>query len=118
MIPTNNEKYELKLIKRKENSAYEYEKAPCCTFKGRPANQIEKKNFRIIKGVNGGTDSTFVYATNLPEVVNVNDQVIFLDKVWTIMSVGYYFDAALFVNPSCLNEEQIIKRCPKGINIQ
>ena len=118
MIPTNDEKYELKLFKRKENTSYEWEETPRIIFNGRPANQLEKKNYRIQKGVNGNTDSIFVKATNLPEDVSVADQIKFLGKTWTIQSIGYYFDAALFINPAVLSEEQIIERCPKGLNLQ
>jgi len=117
-IPTNNEHYLLNLTKRKPNSKYEYEDAPCCTFRGRPASQVEKKNYRVMKGVNGNTDSTFVYVSNLPNTVDVGDQVNFMGKIWQVLSIGYYFDAARFVNPSCLSEEQIMARCPKGLNLQ
>ena len=118
MIPTNNEHYELKLYKRDKNSAYTWEGAPTLIFKGRPASNVEKKNYRIQKGVNGNTDSTFVYASNLPEEVDIGDTIAFLGKEWTVMSVGYYYNAALFVNPACLSEEQIVERCPKGLNLQ
>lgn len=118
MIPTNDEKYELKLYKRVKNSSYEWEKTPSIVFRGRPANQVESKIYRVMKGVNGNTDSIFVKSTNLPEEISVNDKVVFLGKEWTVMSVGYYFDGGLFVNPSCLSEEQIVERCPKGLNLQ
>ena len=118
MIPTNDEKYELKLYKRVKNSDYQWESSPRLVFNGRPANQVEKKTYRVQKGVNGNTDSVFVKATNLSEEVDPGDQVTFLGKVWTVMSVGYYFDGALFVNPSCLSDEQIVERCPKGLNLQ
>lgn len=118
MIPTNNEHYELTLTKRNKNSPYTWEDAPKIRFKGRPASDVEKKNYRVQKGVNGNTDSTFVYATNLPEEVDIGDTVVFLGKEWVVLSVGYYFNASLFVNPSCLSEEQIVERCPKGLNLQ
>ena len=118
MIPTSDERYELKLYKRKKNSPYEYESAPALYFKGRPASQVETKNYRVMKGVNGNSDSVFVKATNLPQEVSIGDQVTFLGKTWSVMSVGYYFDGGLFVNPACLSEEQIIERCPKGMNLQ
>ena len=118
MIPVNDERYELKLYKRIKNSNYEWEQIPKIIFRGRPANQVEKKNYRVQKGVNGNTDSVFVKATNLPEDVDVADQIVFLGKTWTVQSIGYYFDGALLVNPSVLSEEQIIERCPKGINLQ
>ena len=118
MIPVNDEKYELEAYKRKKNSAYEYEDRPFIVFKGRPANQMEVKRYRIQKGVNGNTDSTFVKATNLPSEVSVGDKVKFLGKIWSVMSIGYFFDEARFVNPACLSEEQIVERCPKGLNLQ
>ena len=118
MIPTNDERHTLKLYKRIENSAYEYEKKPCAIFKGRPMNQIEKREYRIQKGVNGGSDSVYIKATNLPNVVKDGDKIEFIGKMWTVKSVGYIFDSALIINPSCLSENQIIARCPKGINIQ
>lgn len=117
MIPTADEKYVLKLYRRIKNS-YEWESQPCLTFKGKPASQAEVKNYRVQKGVNGNTDSIFVKATNLPLEVNVEDRIEFLGKFWTVKSVGYYFDSALFVNPSVFSEEKIIARCPKGINLQ
>lgn len=118
MIPTNNEIYTLELTKRDPNSPYLWESAPCCRFKGRPASQVEKKNYRIQKGVNGNTDSTFVYATNLPKEVDVGDQVKFMGKLWNVQSIGYYFNEARLVNADLLSEEQIVERCPKGLNLQ
>jgi len=118
MIPTNNENFELKLYRRKDNSPYEYEDTHYCTFKGRPASQIEKKQYRIQKGVNGSTDSVFVVVSNLPTDVKDGDHVTFIGKVWTVQSVGYYFDQSRIINASCLSENQIIDRCPKGLNLQ
>ena len=118
MIPTNDEKYVLQLFKRVKNSPYEYEAVPSLSFNGRPASQVEKKLYRVMKGVNGNTDSVFVKATNLPEDVNVGDKITFLGKEWSVMSVGYYFDQARFINASCLSELQIIERCPKGLNLE
>ena len=117
-IPTNDEKYELELYKRQENSKYEYEDNPSCIFRGRPANTLEKKLYRIQKGVNGSSDSIFVYCSNLPQDLKIEDQVKYMGKFYTVQSIGYYFDAARFVNPRCLSEEQIIARCPKGLNLQ
>lgn len=118
MIPVNNERYEFKCYKRQKNSKYEYEPQPSFIFKGRPANTLERKNYRIQKGVNGGSDSQFVYSTNLPDNVDIGDRIEYLGKVWTVQSVGYYFDASRIANPMAFSEKQIINRCPKGINIQ
>ena len=118
MLPVNNERFKLELYKRKANSKYEWEEEPSCCFKGRPANQIELKSYRIQKGVNGNTDSTFVYSTNLPSEVKPGDRVSFLGKFWTVNSIGYYYESSRIINPSILSEEQIIERCPKGLNLQ
>lgn len=118
MIPVNDEKYQLDLYKRLKNSDYQWESAPSLSFKGRPASQVEVKKYRVQKGVNGSTDSVFVKATNLPQEVSVGDKVKFLGKIWQVQSIGYYFDEARFVNPSVFDEERLIERCPKGINLQ
>ena len=118
MIPTNDEKYELELYKRLKNSDYQWEPAPLLSFKGRPASQVEVKKYRVQKGVNGNTDSVFVKATNLPKEVSVGDKIKFLGKIWSVQSIGYYFDEARFVNPSVFDEERLVERCPKGINLQ
>lgn len=118
MIPTNDENYEVELYKRNPNSPYTYQTTPDLTFKARPASQMEKKVYRIIKGVNGGSDSTFLVSSNLPKEVADGDRVRFLGKIWTVQSTGYYFDQARIINASCLSENQIINRCPKGLNIQ
>jgi len=118
-IPVNNEHYDLEFFHRKENSSYEFEDAPFCVCKGRPANQFETKTFRVLKGVNGNDESLFVFSTNLPTTeIKPKDRVKFMGKFWSVQSVGYYLDAARLINPSCLSEEQIVERCPKGLNLQ
>ncbi len=118
MIPTSDERFTLKLYKRIENSAYEWEEAPAVIFRGRPANQIEIRNYRIQQGVNGNTDSVFIKASNLPADLKPYDRIEFMGKFWTVMSTGYYYDSARFVNPGAFSNEYIASRCPKGINLQ
>ena len=118
MIPARGENYELKLWKRKENSAYEWEEAPALIFYGRPASKIERKKYRIQKGVLGATDSTYVVCTNLPETIKEGDRIDFLGKEWKVESVGYFFDENLIVNPRIMSDEYIAKRCPKGMTLQ
>lgn len=118
MITTNNETFDFVLYKRVKNSPYEYEPNPTATFKGRPANTLEKKNYRIQKGINGNTDSHFILSSNLPSIVDIGDQVAYLGKIWTIMSIGYYFDNSRILNNGIFNPTQVMDRCPKGINIQ
>ena len=118
MLVTNNERWNFKVKKRLANSPYEWEKEVSLEFKGRPANQVEKKQYRVQQGVNGNTDSVYILASNLPSDLNIKDKVIYLGKEWTVMSIGYYFDQARFVNPGIMSEKAIIERCPKGINLQ
>ena len=113
----SNERYDLVLYKRKPNS-HEWEDKPSCYFKGRPANQIEVKRYRIQQGVEGNTDSTYVFASNLPINIKPKDKIVFMGKEWTVESIGYYFESSRFVNPSLMNEEYIASKCPKGISIQ
>ena len=118
MFIVTNERYTFKLIKRVENSPYVWGETVDLEFKGRSASQFEKRQYRIQKGVNGGTDSVFVISSNLPEEVKVGDKIIFLGKEWMVKSTGYYFDETRLVNPSLMNDEYIENKCPKGINIE
>ena len=118
MIPVNNESFTLKKYARKENSPYEYESAPCLIFKGRPANQLEKKMYRIQQGVNGNAESLYVFCTNLPQSLKPGDRIEFGGKFYTVESTGYYYTNNLLVNNSVMSDEYITKRCPKGIALQ
>ena len=118
MLPTNNEKYLLGLFKRKENSPYEWDNTPDISFKGRPASQKEVKQYRIQQGVNGGTDSVFVFTSNLPKIVKPGDKIVFMGKEWMVKSTGYYFDESRFVNAGLMSDDYIERKCPKGINIE
>lgn len=118
MIPTNNDIYTLTLYKRVENSAYEYEKAPICRFKGHPVDKKEVKNYRILKGVNGNDTSTFISCNNLPNKLDIGDRVVFMGAVYSVQSFGYFFNSSLILNADILSDEQIVTRCPKGINLQ
>ena len=118
MLTTRGENYTLSLYKRKENSSYEWEEQPLLTFCGRPAGTIEKKNYRVMKGVDGNTDSNFVFCSNLPEEVAPNDKVLYLGKYWTVESIGYYYENNLVVNAKLMNDEYLMKRCPKGIALK
>ena len=118
MIVVRGETYDFQLVPRKENSAYEYENHPSITFRGRPANSIEKKNYRIQQGVNGNTDSVYVICSNLPNEIKPGDRITFVGKVWTVNSVGYYYEDNRVVNNSIMSNEYLMERCPKGLNLQ
>lgn len=118
MITVGNEKFTFKLYRRKENTPYEYEDTPYATFNGRPANQYEKKTYRLMQGVNSNSDSQFIICSNLPEGIKPKDKIIFLGQQKLVESIGYYFDQARFINPGIFSEDYILQRCPKGIAIQ
>ena len=114
MIPVTGENYVFKLYKRIKNSKYEYEKTPIF-FNGRPAGKMEKKSYRMQKGVEAGEDSLYILSTYLPLDIKDKDKVEFLGKLWTVKSTGYYYKENLMINASLFDEAYIIKRCPKGI---
>ena len=118
MITSQYENIQFKVFKRKENSPYEYEDVPCCVFRGRIANNIEKQKYRIQSGVNGSSDSIFILSSNLPTKVNISDKIEGLGKVWTVMSVGYYLNQSKLINNGIMSNDYLIERCPKGINLQ
>lgn len=115
MIVSRGERYNYKLFKRIENS-YEYEDEPL-EFRGRPANQFEKRNYRIMQGVEGTNDSIYIISSNLPKDIAERDKIIFLGKEYQVESVGYFFDESRFVSPGIMSDEYIASKCPKGIAI-
>lgn len=118
MIVARGENYKLSAYRRKENSPYEWEDSPFVFFKGRPASKIEQSKYRVQKGANGNTDSTYVVASNLPESLKPGDKVEFLGKEWEVESTGYFLEDSRLVNASLFSEEYIIKRCPKGVALK
>lgn len=118
MLTSRGESYVLKRYKRVENSSFQYENAPDIEFKGRPANTVEKKNYRIMKGVHGNTDSVYVLCSNLPADIKPSDQIFFMGKMWLVESVGYYYDSSRVVNAGIMSDEYLMERSPKGITLQ
>lgn len=118
MITARGETYRLERFPRVENSPYEFESAPDVFFFGRPASQFEKREYRIQQGVNGNSDSVFVYCTNIPDSVKPKDKIRYMGKEWTVASVGYYFESNLISNASVFSDGYIADRCPKGLNLQ
>ena len=118
MITAQGESIKFDVYKRKSNSSYEWENAPSLSFLGRLANDVEKREYRIQSGVNGGSDSVFVLSSNLPAEIKIKDKVYFFGKEWTVMSVGYYFNQSRVVNQKIMSPEKLMERCPKGMNLQ
>ena len=117
MIVARGENYKIEIYHLKENSPYEWEDTPFVVCYGRPANKIEKRSYRLQKGVNTSTDSTYILCSNLPDAVKDGDKIVFMGKHWTIESVGFFFDDARFVNARVFDEEYLAKKCPKGMAV-
>jgi len=113
--PTNNESYEFWYCKVLNNSWAFDESA--IRFFGRPANSMEKRTYNLQKGVINDNVSLYIYSSNLPDEIKPNDKVRYLGKIWTVQSVGYYFDITRFIDASIFDEEYIRTRCAKGITI-
>ncbi len=112
------ETYVLELYKRvRGNSAYEYSNDSVLSFKGRPANRMEVKLFRVIKGVNSATNGVMLVCSNLPDEVEIDDRVKFMGKVMLVKNIGYFYNENNIENNSVFNNEYLALRCPKGITL-
>lgn len=116
-VATNNETIEFKVIPRVKNSEYKYDKSKSFTFKGRIANVREKKIYRLQAGVNTNQDTSYIYATNLPQEIHPGDQIEYLGQIQTVKSIGYYYDVNGIVNSSIFSDEYIQARSPKGLTV-
>lgn len=114
---TQSENYTCALYRVKPNTPYEYEDIPTY-FNCRPANQKDKKEYRITKGVLGNNTSVYLFATNLPEDVSPGDRVLFLGTIMNVESVGFFFDDSGIVDASIMSAEYIEARSPKGITLK
>lgn len=112
------ETYELQLFKIKPNSNFEYEDSPTIIFKGRPATNIEKKQFRITKGVMGNNMGVSIFCSNLPKEVEPNDRISFLGKSYVVTNTGYYLSNAGINNARIFSEQYIKERSPKGLTLE
>lgn len=117
MLVAVGETDELKLYKHKENDKYNYEDTPII-FYGKPASQMQKRNYRIQKGVVGKEDSQYIVATRLPIEIEPTDQIIYRGKKWFVGSIGYYEEQNNIVNRRIFNPDYIAKRSPKGITLE
>ena len=112
------ETYTLKLYKRvRGNSAYEYDENSILSFKGRPANRMEVKLFRVVKGVNGATNGVMLVCSNLPDQVEIDDKVEFMGKIMLVKNIGYFYNENGIENSSLFSNEYLALRCPKGITL-
>ena len=112
------ESYTLKLFKRKRgNSAYEYDEVPVLTFKGRPASRLEKKTYRVTKGVNTAQNGVTIYCSNLPNEIEPEDYVEYLGKKLLVKNIGYFEEDANYTNAGIFDEKVLLDKFPKGITI-
>lgn len=119
LIPLKDETLTFQIFKRLSNSAYEYEDKPSITFRGKFANDLEKNQYRIQAGVNGAQDSLFIYSSNLPiKDLKIGDMVLVMGEKRYIQSIGYYYSQNRIVNYSLFNDDYIMEKSPKGLNVQ
>jgi len=131
-INPNNETYELLLIKKDEgNTPFNYGQEdvivdgslvgethnPMIKFKGRPANSTEKKAYRISKGIQGTNTGVMILCSNLPDIADIGDRVVFLGQNYTIQSIGNYIDKNKVVNGGIFSSDYLNARSPKGITL-
>ena len=112
------ETYTFEVYKKvKGNTAYQYEDVPSLVFKGRPASRLEKKTYRVVKGVNSAQNSVTIYASNLPNDIQPEDRVTYLGRVMIVKSVGYFVEDANYINGGIFDEKTLLDRFPKGITL-
>ena len=112
------ETYTLTVHKRKlGNNAYEYDETPRFTFKGRPATRLEKKTYRVVRGVNTLQNGVTIYASNLPNDLEVEDRVTYMGRVMIVKNIGYFVDDVNIVNAGIFDNEYLLSRFPKGITL-
>ena len=112
------ETYTLKLFKRRRgNSAYEYDEVPILTFKGRPASRLERKTYRVVKGVNTSQNGVTIYCSNLPNEVEPEDLVEYLGRKLLVKDIGYFEVDANFVNAGIFANKTVLDKFPKGITL-
>lgn len=110
------ETYELKVFKRiKGNNAYEYEEVPSFVVKCRPATNLEKKTYRVTKGVNTAQNGVTLYCSNLPNDISPEDRIEFLGKVLIIKNIGYFIENANFTNAGIFSDKVLLDKYPKGL---
>lgn len=117
-LVTRGETYDLALYKRDKNSSFSAEQVPDLTFKGRPAQNLEKNFYSIRSGVTGGMDEIYIFATHLPAEVSVGDRVFYLGKLWQVSSIGVYLEATRVVNASIMDSKKLMEKAPKGLTLR
>ena len=112
------ETYILKLYKRKRgNTAYEYDEVPILTFKGRPASRLEKKTYRVVKGVNTAQNGVTIYCSNLPNEIEPEDLVEYLGRKLLVKDIGYFEENSNFTNAGIFSDQAVLDKFPKGITL-
>ena len=116
MIVARGENHLCKIYPRGSN-LYEWQEAPGTYFYGRPAEKAEKRIYRVQQGVNANDSGVYLLSSNLPTNLNVEDKVEFMGRVWTVVSIGYYYDESRIVNARNFDVDYLIERCPKGVQL-
>ena len=83
-----------------------------------------KQQFRTLnsytfsRGIVNGSDDTYIFSSNMPEDISDGDRIEFLGKLWSVTSVGVYFDQGRFVNAGIMDSDKLMAKCPKGITLK
>lgn len=113
---THNETYTFKTGKMKTNS-FELDENTIIEFKGRPASTYEQKRYNVMKGVVNNKNTIYIYATNLPEEIKVDDKVEYMGSIKTVSSVGYYLDQNKIIDGGIFDPDYVKAISPKGITL-
>ena len=54
----------------------------------------------------------------MPEDISDGDRIEFLGKLWSVTSVGVYFEQGRFVNAGIMDSDKLMAKCPKGITLK
>ena len=116
--PAERENCVVEVLKRKENSAYENELVVDFRFYARPAQSLEKKAYRLQKGVDMTSSDIFIVSSNLPDSVKDGDAVMYLGKKWVVTSVGYYLDQDYIINSGIMSDDYLKAHSKKGLTLK
>lgn len=90
---------------------------PYIEFRGRPAGKVDSRNYRIQKGVEGARNNVLIVCSNLPDIIDIEDKVLYLGQMWNVKNIGYFLDESLIIDAGIMSNDYILSQCPKGITL-
>lgn len=116
MIPQFANTFVATLYKRISNS-YEYE-TQGIEFKARVSTTKERNSFFPLNGVASQEIKLSLYTQDdIVIEIKPNDRVVFMGNSYLVSSIGVYLDSACALAQSTYKNEDLIKRCPKGVQL-